>query len=129
MSARVQLRWLKQPAAGGARRRPVPAPWVPGPAGGRQDRGFPGGISLLYALIGAVVLAVATVVVGGIGPARSRRPVDGALAGAVAGLVMGGFTMFVAAPALDLPWHAPPRGAGHARRRPQAGGQHPRVLA
>ena len=44
-------------------------------------------------------------VVGGIGPARSRRPLDGA----PAGLVMGGFTMFVAAPALDLPWHSPPR--------------------
>ncbi|MFN2506363.1 MAG: sorbosone dehydrogenase family protein [Acidimicrobiales bacterium] len=76
---------------------------------GKAQRGFPGGISLLYALIGTLVLGAATVVVGGIGSARSRRPLDGALAGAVAGLVMGGFTMFVAAPALDLPWHAPPR--------------------
>jgi glucose/arabinose dehydrogenase len=76
---------------------------------GKADRGFPGGISLLYALIGTLVLAAATVVVGGIGPARSRKVTDGALAGAVAGLVMGGFTMVVAAPALDLPWHAPPR--------------------
>jgi glucose/arabinose dehydrogenase len=76
---------------------------------GKADRGFPGGISLLYALIGTLLLAAATVVVGGIGPARSRRPLDGALAGAVAGLVMGGFTMFVAAPALELPWHSPPR--------------------
>ena len=76
---------------------------------GRADRGFPGGISLLYALVGTLILAAATVVVGGIGPARSRRPLHGALAGAVAGLVMGGFTMFVAAPALDLPWHSPPR--------------------
>ncbi len=70
---------------------------------GKAERGFPGGISLLYALIGTLVLAAATVIVGGIGRARSRRPLDGALAGAVAGLVMGGFTMFVAAPALDLP--------------------------
>ncbi|HEX6595821.1 MAG TPA: hypothetical protein VF045_02730 [Acidimicrobiales bacterium] len=76
---------------------------------GRADRGFPGGISLLYALVGTLILAAATIVVGGIGPARSRRPLHGALAGAVAGLVMGGFTMFVAAPALDLPWHSPPR--------------------
>jgi glucose/arabinose dehydrogenase len=76
---------------------------------GKADRGFPGGISLLYALVGTLVLGAATVVVGGIGPARSRRVADGALAGAVAGLVMGGFAMFVAAPALDLPWHSPPR--------------------
>ena len=76
---------------------------------GEADRGFPGGISLLYALIGTLLLAAATVVVGGIGPARSRRPLDGAAAGALAGVVMGGFTMFVAAPALDLPWHSPPR--------------------
>jgi len=55
---------------------------------GKAERGFPGGISLLYALIGVLVLA---------------------MAGLVAGLVMGAFTMFVAAPALDLPWHAPPR--------------------
>ena len=76
---------------------------------GEQDRGFPGGTSLLLALVGTLLLAALTVVVGGIGPARTRRPVDGLLAGAVAGLVMGGFTMFVAAPALDLPWHSPPR--------------------
>jgi glucose/arabinose dehydrogenase len=76
---------------------------------GRPDRGFPGGISLLYAIIGTLLLAGATMVVAVLGPGRSRRPLDGALAGAVAGLVMGGFTMFVAAPALDLPWHAPPR--------------------
>lgn len=76
---------------------------------GRADRGFPGGISLLYALIGTLLLGAAFVAVGVIGPGRSRRFVEGALAGAVAGLVMGGFTMFVAAPALDLPWHSPPR--------------------
>jgi hypothetical protein len=35
--------------------------------------------------------------------------VDRALAGAVGGLALGGFAMFVAAPALDLPWHSPPR--------------------
>jgi glucose/arabinose dehydrogenase len=76
---------------------------------GKADRGFPGGISLLFAAVGTLVLAAATVVVGGFGPGRARRPVQGLVAGAVAGLVMGGFTMFVAAPALDLPWHAPPR--------------------
>jgi glucose/arabinose dehydrogenase len=76
---------------------------------GKAERGFPGGISLLYTIVGTLVLAALTIVVGGFGPARTRRPVDGLLAGAVAGLVMGAFTMFVAAPALDLPWHAPPR--------------------
>ncbi|HVL05136.1 MAG TPA: PQQ-dependent sugar dehydrogenase [Acidimicrobiales bacterium] len=76
---------------------------------GKADRGFPGGISLLYALIGTLLLGAAFVAVGGIGPARSRRPLEGAAAGAVAGLVMGGFAMFVGAPALDLPWHSPPR--------------------
>ena len=39
---------------------------------------------------------------GGIGPARSRRPLDApSRAGRRAGL-MGGFTMIVAAPAIDL---------------------------
>jgi glucose/arabinose dehydrogenase len=76
---------------------------------GKAERGFPGGISLLYALIGVLVLAIAFVAVGVIGAGRGRRPAEGALAGLVAGLVMGAFTMFVAAPALDLPWHAPPR--------------------
>ena len=75
---------------------------------GSMGRGFPGGISLLFAIAGALVLAVATVLAGA-GASRSRRPVSGAIAGAVAGLVMGGFAMFVAAPALDLPWHSPPR--------------------
>lgn len=77
-------------------------------APGRAKRPFPGGISLLYAIIGTVVLAAATVVIGA-GRSRSRRLAHGALAGAVGGLVMGGFTMAVGAPALDLPWHAPPR--------------------
>lgn len=75
---------------------------------GKMGRGFPGGISLLFAIAGALVLAVATVVAAA-GAARTRRPIAGAIAGAVAGLVMGGFAMFVAAPALDLPWHSPPR--------------------
>ena len=52
---------------------------------GRAGRGFPGGISLLYALVGTLVLAAVTVVVGGIGPfaafgprgpARSLRPLE-----------------------------------------------------
>lgn len=77
---------------------------VPGEAPG----GFPGGASLLYAILGTLALAGATVGMG-FGRDRVRRPVDGALGGAVAGLVMGLFTMAVAAPALDLPWHAPPR--------------------
>lgn len=75
---------------------------------GDAPGGFPGGTSLLYALLGTLALAGATVVAG-FGRVRTRRALDGVLAGAVAGLVMGGFTMAVAAPALDLPWHAPPR--------------------
>ncbi|HVE46243.1 MAG TPA: hypothetical protein VNA57_05810 [Acidimicrobiales bacterium] len=75
---------------------------------GKMPSAFPGGTSLLYALLGIVALAGATVAAG-IGRQRSRRPVAGLLAGAAGGLVMGVFTMAVAAPALDLPWHAPPR--------------------
>lgn len=75
---------------------------------GEMPGGFPGGTSLLYAILGTLALAGATVVAG-IGRTRTRRALDGALAGAVAGLVMGVFTMAVAAPALDLPWHSPPR--------------------
>ncbi|MDP9072112.1 MAG: PQQ-dependent sugar dehydrogenase [Actinomycetota bacterium] len=70
--------------------------------------GLPGGPSLLYTLLATLTLAAATVVVGA-GRARTRRPVDGLLAGVVAGLVMGLFTMAVAARLLNLPWHAPPR--------------------
>jgi glucose/arabinose dehydrogenase len=75
---------------------------------GKAERPFPGGRSLAYTLAGAVALLGGTLVVGA-GRSRTRRAVDGLWAGAVAGVVMGGFTMFVAAPALDLPWHAPPR--------------------
>ena len=70
--------------------------------------GLPGGPSLLYTLLAALGLAVATVVAGA-GRGRSRRLVDGLGAGVVAGLVMGLFTMAVAARLLNLPWHAPPR--------------------
>ncbi len=69
--------------------------------------GLPGGTTTYFALGGLVVLAVGTVAAGA-GRQRSRRVTQGLLAGAVAGLVMGGFTMAVA-PYLDLPWFSPPR--------------------
>ncbi|HVM06078.1 MAG TPA: PQQ-dependent sugar dehydrogenase [Acidimicrobiales bacterium] len=75
---------------------------------GKPEGAFPGGISLLFAIAGTLALAAATFVAA-VGRQRTRRPVAGLVAGALAGLVMGGFTMVVGAPALDLPWHAPPR--------------------
>ena len=75
-------------------------------AGGDGD-GLPGGTTLYYALFGTLALGAGTVAAG-LGRQRSRGVVQGLLAGAVAGLVMGGFAM-VLAPALDLPWHSPPR--------------------
>ena len=71
--------------------------------------GLPGGTTVLFALIGTVVLAGATVAAGAGRGGRSRKVSQGLLAGAVAGLVMGGFTMVVAALLLDLPWFSPPR--------------------
>ncbi|MDQ4132576.1 MAG: PQQ-dependent sugar dehydrogenase [Actinomycetota bacterium] len=70
--------------------------------------GLPGGPSLLLALLATVILAGGTVLAGA-GAERSRRVSQGALAGAVAGLAMGGFTMIVAPLFLDLPWYSPPR--------------------
>jgi glucose/arabinose dehydrogenase len=75
---------------------------------------LPGGPSLLYTILGSLALAGATVFAGwggasgrALGPAR--RPLDGLWTGALAGLVMGLFTMTVAAAALQLPWYAAPR--------------------
>ena len=75
---------------------------------GKADSAFPGGTSLLYTLVGTLALAVATVLAAA-GRQRTRTAPAGLVAGAVGGLAMGGFTMTVAAAALDLPWHAPPR--------------------
>ncbi|MCA1842230.1 MAG: PQQ-dependent sugar dehydrogenase, partial [Actinobacteria bacterium] len=75
---------------------------------GRSPGGFPGGPSLGYALIGTVALAGGTVAAGA-GRSRTRRAADGLWTGALAGVVMGAFTMTVAAMALDLPWYAAPR--------------------
>ena len=72
------------------------------------DGGLPGGTTLYYALAGTVVLAGGTVAAGA-GRQRTRRIPHGLLAGAVAGLVMGGFAMIVAPLFLDLPWYSPPR--------------------
>jgi glucose/arabinose dehydrogenase/uncharacterized membrane protein YagU involved in acid resistance len=72
------------------------------------DGGLPGGTTLYYALAGTVVLAAATLALGA-GRERTRRVPHGLLAGAVAGLVMGGFAMVVAPLFLDLPWYSPPR--------------------
>jgi hypothetical protein len=72
------------------------------------DGGLPGGTTLYYALAGTVILAAGTVAAGA-GRQRTRGVPQGLLAGAVAGLVMGGFAMIVAPLFLDLPWYSPPR--------------------
>jgi glucose/arabinose dehydrogenase len=55
-----------------------------------------------------LLLMVATIgAAWGTGTAVSFK--EGVIKGAVGGLVMGAFTMFVAAPVLKLPWYAPPR--------------------
>lgn len=59
-------------------------------------------------LLLAFVLIAATWLVAR-GNAATRGWKQGLGAGAVAGLVMGGFTMFVLSPLLELPWYAPPR--------------------
>jgi hypothetical protein len=73
-----------------------------------QDAGVPLGPSLWFALLGTLALGGATVAAGA-GAGRTRKPVDGLWTGALAGLVMGLFTMAVAAPVLQLPWYSPPR--------------------
>jgi|GEM_PF-237531 len=79
--------------------------------GPRAD--IPGGPSLLYTLLGSVALAAATLFVTRMIRRDAERPdyslLDGLWTGAAAGLVMGLFTMTVAAAALKLPWYAPPR--------------------
>ncbi len=45
----------------------------------------------------------------GAGAGRTHKPFAGVWTGALAGLVMGLFTMVVAAPVLKLPWYSPPR--------------------
>jgi glucose/arabinose dehydrogenase len=75
---------------------------------GQQPVTAAGGPTLVYAIVALAVLAVLTVMTG-IGSRRSASVVQGVLAGAGAALVLGAFAMFVAAPILRLPWHAPPR--------------------
>ncbi|MBI5670741.1 MAG: PQQ-dependent sugar dehydrogenase [Chloroflexi bacterium] len=70
--------------------------------------GLPGSPTLYLALVGTVVLLGGTVAAAW-GRTRSHRIVDGLWLGAVAGLVMGVFAMFVSAVVLRLPWYAPPR--------------------
>lgn len=74
---------------------------------GRQA-GVPLGPSLLFALLATVALGGVTVAAGA-GTARAHKPVEGLWTGAIAGLMMGLFTMAVAAPILKLPWYSPPR--------------------
>jgi hypothetical protein len=70
--------------------------------------GIPVGPTLPITIVGSVVLAAITIAAGW-GRTRVRTPAQGLWTGAVAGLIMGVFTMIVAAPVLDLPWYAPPR--------------------
>ncbi|HEX2052455.1 MAG TPA: PQQ-dependent sugar dehydrogenase [Actinomycetota bacterium] len=74
---------------------------------GRQT-GVPLGPSLLFAVLGTVVLSGAAFA-SGFGSAARPKPLEGVWTGAVAGLGMGLFTMAIAAPVLELPWYAPPR--------------------
>lgn len=73
-----------------------------------RDAEVPLGPSLWFALLGTLTLGGATVAAG-LGAGRSPKPVEGMWIGALAGLVMGLFTMAVAAPILKLPWYSPPR--------------------
>lgn len=70
--------------------------------------GIPLGPTLPITIIGTLALAAVTIAAGW-GRAAVRTPVQGFWTGALAGLIMGVFTMIVAAPVLDLPWYAPPR--------------------
>lgn len=74
---------------------------------GRQT-GIPLGPSLLFALVGTVVLAGGAVA-SGFGSAARPKALAGVWTGLVAGLGMGLFTMAIASPVLKLPWYAPPR--------------------
>ena len=76
---------------------------------GEPDSAVPGGISLLATIAGIAGLGAATVALGGLPRLSRAGTLTGAVAGLAGGAVMGVFTMAVAAPALDLPWHAPPR--------------------
>ncbi len=69
---------------------------------------LPGGPSLLYAVLGLVVLGALTVVLAR-GLATLHPLMDGLWIGAIAGLVMGVASMLVSALILNLPWYAPPR--------------------
>ncbi|HJQ89756.1 MAG TPA: hypothetical protein VJ820_20100, partial [Propionibacteriaceae bacterium] len=75
---------------------------------GQDGAGIPGGISLLYTIIGTLALGIVTFTL--IRGARDRVPlVRGLLAGLGAGLVMGGVAILVSHFVLNLPWYAPPR--------------------
>jgi glucose/arabinose dehydrogenase len=68
----------------------------------------PGGSTLLGVLLVTLVLAGGTVFAARGGRAGAR-PGRGLWAGALAGLLMGGFMMLISTLALQLPWYAPPR--------------------
>jgi hypothetical protein len=75
---------------------------------GTRQGGLPGGPSLIFALIGTIVLATGTGFLMH-GRKGSRSIGAGLLMGAVAGLVMGVAAMIISAVILNLPWYAPPR--------------------
>jgi glucose/arabinose dehydrogenase len=75
---------------------------------GDESASLPGGPSLLFAVLGLVVLGVVTVVLAR-GPATPHRLTDGLWTGAIAGLVMGVASMLVSYLVLNLPWYAPAR--------------------
>ena len=75
---------------------------------GTRQGSLPGGPSLIFAMIGTVVLAVGTGLLMR-GREGSRSLVAGLLMGAVAGVVMGVAAMIISAVILNLPWYAPPR--------------------
>lgn len=77
-------------------------------APGQASAVIPGGISLLYTLLGTLMLGIATFVLIR-GPGSGVPLIPALLAGLGAGLVMGVIAMIVSRFALNLPWYAPPR--------------------
>lgn len=76
--------------------------------GEKKAAALPGGPSLVLTILSVLALIAATAL-STRGAAASRRLIDGLKLGPIAGLMMGLFAMLVAAPALELPWFAPPR--------------------
>jgi glucose/arabinose dehydrogenase len=67
-----------------------------------------GGPSLFQNILLTLVLAIATWLAAS-GITQRILFSEGVIKGAIAGLIMGAFTMFIASPLLKLPWYAPPR--------------------